>query len=81
MTENPHAHYRWKVAQGFLDETRQDTSLKRWRSAMDNAQLAVENAAKAILALLGPVGRTHKPGPLLRQALINGQLSVADPEK
>lgn len=36
---------------------------------MDNSQLAVENAAKAVLALLGPVGRTHNPAVLLRQAL------------
>lgn len=36
---------------------------------MDNAQLATENAAKAALALVGPVGRTHQPALLLRQAL------------
>jgi HEPN domain-containing protein len=46
---------------------------------MDNAQLAVENAAKAVLALMGPVGRTHKPGPLLRQALQEDALTVSDP--
>jgi HEPN domain-containing protein len=48
---------------------------------MDNAQLAVENAAKAVLALIGPVGRTHMPAPLLRQALHDGTLTVSDPEK
>lgn len=61
MKGHSDAHYRLKVAQGFLDEARQDVSLARWRAAMDNAQLAVENAAKAVLALLGPVGRTHNP--------------------
>lgn len=61
--------YRLKIAQGFLDESRQDVALDRWRSAVDNAQLAVENAAKAVLALVAPVGRTHNPAPLLRQAL------------
>ena len=48
---------------------------------MDNAQLAVEHAAKAVLALLGPVGRTHSPAPLLRQALREGRLAKADPKK
>jgi HEPN domain-containing protein len=73
------ADYRLRVAQGFLGEARQDVDLGRWRSAVDNAQLAAENAAKAVLALIGPVGRTHAPGPLVRQALRNGTLTVSDP--
>ena len=40
------AEYRLRVARGFLDEAQQDAELQRWRSAVDNAQLAVENAAK-----------------------------------
>lgn len=72
MTANEQVSYRLKLAQGFLNETRQDVDLKRWRSAMDNAQLSVENATKAILALLGPVGRTHNPAEQLRQALNQG---------
>jgi HEPN domain-containing protein len=75
------ADYRLRVAHGFLSEARQDVALARWRSAMDNAQLAVENAAKAVLAMLGPVGRTHNPAPLLRQALHDGTLAVPDPGK
>jgi len=70
------ANYRLRIAQGFLDEARQDVGLGRWRSVMDNAQLAVENAAKAILALIGPVGRTHTPAPLLRQALQDDTFSL-----
>jgi len=69
MTGDQDAAYRLRVAQGFLDEARQDVELGRWRSAVDNSQLAVENAAKAVLALLGPVGRTHNPALRLRQAL------------
>lgn len=67
------AEYRLRVMKGFLDEARQDVSLERWRSCVDNSQLAVENAAKAVLALLGPVGRTHNPAVPLRQALEAGQ--------
>ncbi len=63
------ARYRLRLAEGFLEEARQDLGLQRWRSCVDNSQLAVENAAKAVLASLGPVGRTHRPAPLLRQAL------------
>ena len=62
------AKYRFRIAQGFLEESRQDVALMRWRSTVDNVQLA-ENAAKAVLALVGPVGRTHQPALLLRQAL------------
>jgi len=63
------ARYRIRLAEGFLQEARQDVALQRWRSCVDNSQLAVENAAKAALALLGPVGRTHTPATLWRQAL------------
>lgn len=57
------------MAEGFLNEARQDVALGRWRSAVDNSQLAVENAAKAVLALLGPVGKTHNPAPVLRSSM------------
>jgi len=67
------ALYRVRLMEGFLAETRQDLSLARWRSCVDNSQLAVDNAAKALLALLAPVGRTHNPAILLRQALANGR--------
>ena len=55
------ASYRLRLVLGFLEEARQDFNLERWRSCVDNSQLATENAAKAVLALLGPVGRTIIP--------------------
>jgi HEPN domain-containing protein len=67
------AQYRLKIAQGFLAEARQDVKLERWRSGVDNAQLTVENGVKAVLALLGPVGRTHNPAAPLRLALDKGR--------
>ena len=81
MTGNQDAQYRIKVAQGFLDEAHQDVSLARWRSAVDNAQLAVENATKAVLALVGPVGRTHNPATQLRQAMSDSLLIASQDEK
>ena len=76
MTGEQDAAYRLRVAQGFLDEARQDVELGRWRAAVDNSQLAVENAAKAVLALLGPVGRTHNPAAQLRRALDEGRFTA-----
>lgn len=67
------SRYRLRLAQGFLEEARQDVALERWRSAVDSSQLAVEHAAKAALALLGPVGRTHNPAVHLRTALEEGR--------
>lgn len=67
------AEYRLRLAEGFLAEARQDVSLSRWRAAVDNSQLCVENAAKALLARLGPVGRTHNPAAMLRQILEEGR--------
>lgn len=61
-----HASYRLRLAEGFLAEARQDADLGRWRSAVDSAQLAVENAGKAVLAAFGRVGRTHNPATQIR---------------
>lgn len=72
MNGSEHARYRLNLARGFLTEGEQNMQLGRWRSAVDNAQLTVENAAKAALALMMPVGRTHHPAPLLREAIDAG---------
>jgi len=63
------ARFRLNLAEGYTMEAREDLGLKRWRSCVDNSQLAVENAAKVALALVGPVARTHDPAKLLRKVL------------
>ena len=73
--------YRLRLAAGFLAEARQDVVLQRWRSSVDNSQLATENAAKAVLALPGPVGRTHNPAALLREELARGVFASAAQER
>lgn len=75
------ARYRLGLAEAYLAEAGQDTTLHRWRSCVDNSQLAAENAAKAALALIGPVGRTHDPGVLLRRALDDGRFPQALAER
>src|SRR5437763_17086753 len=77
MSAHDEVGYRLRLADGYLQEARQDVALLRWRSCVDNSQLAAENAAKAALALLGPVGRTHEPGRLLRQELAAGRFPPA----
>ena len=77
MVAGRDATYRLRVAAGFLEETHQDAELSRWRSAVATAQLAVENAAKAVLALLGPVGRIYNPAVQFRQALGDELFPVA----
>lgn len=77
MRKSDQMLYRLRLSEGFLHEARQDLTLKRWRSCVDNSQLAVENAAKVFLAYLGPVGRTHNPAELLGRALRAGEFPEA----
>ena len=53
--------YRLALAKGFLAEAEQDLQLERWRSCVDNAQLAVENAGKTVLARFNVLSKTHDP--------------------
>jgi HEPN domain-containing protein len=78
MSAQEEIGYRLRLAEGFRDEARQDLDLSRWRSCVDNSQLATENAAKAALALLGPVGRTHDPAAVLQIALADGRFPAAE---
>ncbi len=73
--------YRLRLAQGFLEESRQDASLERWRSAVDGAQLAVENAGKAALALAGQIGWAHNPATQVRRLIEEERFDAAHREK
>jgi HEPN domain-containing protein len=66
--------YRLGLAEGFLKEAEQDLGLKRWRSCVDNSQLAVENSGKAVLALFGVPSKTHEPAKHLAVFLENRKL-------
>jgi HEPN domain-containing protein len=66
--------YRIALAAGFLAEAEQDFTLKRWRSCVDNAQLAVENTGKAALALFGIAPKTHDPARQLATVLREQEL-------
>ncbi len=69
--------FRLALAEGFLREAEQDFELGRWRSCVDNAQLAVENSGKAVLALFGVSPKTHDPAREIAALLRMGR--VAEP--
>jgi len=74
MTAKEDACYRLRLAEGFYNEARQDMAFSRWRSCVDNSQLSVENSAKTILAIFGPVERSHAPSKYLKQLIEGGKL-------
>lgn len=77
MSSENDAAYRLRLAKGFRQEAEQDLKLQRWRSCVDNAQLSVENAGKAIIALFEPVERTHNPAIKLRQLVQANRVASA----
>ena len=68
--------YRLSLAKGFLGEAEEDLKLKRWRSCVDNAQLVVENAGKAILMLFGVSPKTHEPAKHLAELIRNPEIPI-----
>ena len=68
--------YRLALADGFLAEAEQDWQIERWRSCVDNAQLAAENAGKAVLVAFGVTPKTHDPVNQVASLLSSHGLSV-----
>lgn len=77
IADRQDAAYRLELAHGFLEEARQDADLSRWRSAVANAQLSVENAGKTALALFGRAGRTHNPATWIRRLVAEERFDAA----
>lgn len=59
MNSKAESRYRLELAEGFLKEAEQDFLLSRWRSCVDNSQLAVENSGKTVVACFRPVEKSH----------------------
>ena len=74
MSGSKDVTYRIALTEGFLVEAEQDFTLERWRSCVNNAQLAVENAGKAALALLGIAPKTHDPARQIAAVLRDQEL-------
>jgi HEPN domain-containing protein len=77
VTAHEEVAYRLALAEGFLAEAEQDVTLERWRSCVDNAQLSVESAGKAVLALFGVAPKTHDPARQVA-AVLRAQALPAD---
>ncbi|MFQ5828623.1 MAG: HEPN domain-containing protein [Candidatus Methylomirabilia bacterium] len=80
MNPKRDAEYRLRLAAGFLREAEEDVQLSRWRSCVDNAQMAVENAAKAVIAMRGPVPKVHQLKGALSKLLKDARLKSLNKE-
>ena len=67
--------YRIELARGFLNESEQDFSLKRWRACVSGSILVLENTGLAVLMLFGVSPLTHKPGRHLSQLISEGTVT------
>lgn len=63
------ALYRLSLAVEFHDATEREHSRGEWALCVQQAQLCVENAAKAVLATVGPTPKTHEPRDELQSLL------------
>lgn len=59
MDSKEEAQYRLRLAQGYVREAEHLLAVSQWRACVSSAQLAVENSGKAVLALVGPLARSH----------------------
>jgi HEPN domain-containing protein len=66
--------FRLELARGFLGEAQQDFRLRRWRATVSHAQLAVENALKALIGAFLPVPKTHDPARVLLELIARQQI-------
>lgn len=75
MKSKAESRYRLELAEGFLAEAEQDFELSRWRSCVDNSQLAVENSGKTIVACFRPVEKSHNPARQVADLLEKEEIS------
>jgi len=69
MNSGDDAKYRLRIAVGFCGEAERNFNRSEWRACVDDAQLAVENAAKALISCFHPAARTHEPDNELQDIL------------
>ncbi|MBI5969138.1 MAG: HEPN domain-containing protein [Deltaproteobacteria bacterium] len=59
MTPLEDAKYREKLAREHMEDAIFEYDHSRWSKAALSAQLSMENSAKAVIGLFGPVAKTH----------------------
>ncbi len=75
MKSQAESRYRLELAEGFYAEANQDFELSRWRSCVDNSQLAVENSGKTVIACFRPVEKSHNPAKQVIDLIKNEEIS------
>ena len=68
MDSREEARYRLRLAEGYVREAEELLAASQWRACVSSAQLAVENSAKAVLALVGPLAKSHDLSSMLLDA-------------
>ena len=74
MVSIEEANYRLKLSEGFIKEAEEYFRLSHWRSCVSSSQLAVENSARAVLALSKPIIKIHDLSKLLMGLLEEEEL-------
>lgn len=77
MNSHDDAKYRLDLALGYAKEAEDDLSTERWWACVSNAQVAIENAGKALIACFEPVEKVHELVPQLERLLKREQLPDA----
>jgi HEPN domain-containing protein len=70
MTPFEDAKYRMKLAQEHAEDGLFELEHGRWSKAALSAQLSVENSAKAVIGLFGPVAKVHDLAGALLELII-----------
>ena len=79
MNPQDDARYRLTLAKGYLDKAERFYREASWHDCVRDAQAAVENAGKVIVACFTPVEKTHEPAEQIRVLLDEG--AIPDPAR
>ena len=68
--------YRLTLAEGYLERARKALASEDFSDTVSEAQLCVENAAKAVVSCFRIPGWSHDPSAELREVLESNQLEI-----
>ena len=77
MTGKDDCAYRLRVASTLRAKAEEALSRQDWREAALFARSSIENGAKAMMAALASVPRSHEPAEILERALSFPEFPVA----
>ena len=74
IEDPPSYAYRLRLAEEHLEEARRALNAGAIVAAVHEAQLSIENSAKAVIAVFIPPSWTHNPAPELRSLVAEGRI-------